>query len=169
MAIPQKFRSHDDSEADAFFLRCPLHSQDDETRILIPEGEYVGHYMRRELFEGKDPGVRLYFHVLFDGERYELYRPYNVKSVDRRQGRFKVSPNHHLAREFANLYRAPYKNSFTEHRALQGRRVHLRVRTVRQDWDKEPLEEWNQYSIIGKLIAFADAEGFSNKIVRLPH
>ena len=84
-----------------------------------------------------------------------VYRAYRVKLLTTKQGRnggFKASRGSDIYHDLGRILDIRLRPDRVSASALRGVVCGVRIRTVMKDYKQRPLFEWDQYSVIDKLL-----------------
>lgn len=129
----------------------------------IAPGKYEAIYVHHETkLIYQCPKVFVWFRVISPCPAFDtmVYRAYRVKALTTKQGKsggFKASRGSDIYYDLTRLLNIPLRPDRVSATQLKGIALTLTVRTVVKDYKQRPLLEWEQYSVIDRLL-FAETE-----------
>jgi hypothetical protein len=129
-----------------------------DDRVRIPDAEYSAVLVYHETsFIFRTPKVYLWFRIIDPGPLFEVmvFRAYRVKRITgkpKRNGGFKLGRGSDLFMDLVRLLGIKSRPDRISPRELRNRIWRIRTRTVKTDYAQRALVEWQQYSVVGKLL-----------------
>jgi len=129
---------------------------------IVP-GRYEAIYTHHETkFIYQCPKVFVWFRIVSPGPAYDtmVYRSYRVRALTTKQGKnggFKASRGSDIYHDLGRILDIRLRPDRVSAASLRGVVVSVNVKTVLTDFKQRPIAEWDQYSVIDKLL-FAETE-----------
>lgn len=129
----------------------------------IPQGRYEAIYTHHETkLIYQCPKVFVWFRIVSPGPAHNImvYRAYRVRALTTKQGRnggFKAARGSDVFHDLGRILDIRLRPDRVSATVLRNVVVSVNVRTVVKDYKQRPLLEWEQYSVIDKLL-FAETE-----------